>query len=190
MMEISSVCISSMEANIRENQTLTTAYENIHNHRLFVGFIGTMFGVSVMIFLRLWLVLFGVYAMTTVPAVATVEFFLYAGHALEVGLVVKALIDSHVAITQVIRVPTFAGDAILLQVGLVYLILQFLTNLIGATFFVNFFWMGGLTARSSLYFHAAWRRATEIVPETPTNQVTPVLLVEGKAVGGSPGNRV
>ena len=153
-----------MEAYIRENQTLKTAYETIHTHRLFVGYIGTMFGVSVMIFLRLWLVLFGVYDMTTVPSVATVEFFLYAGHAAEIALVIKALVDAQVGFSDVIRVPVFAGDFCLLQVGLVYLFLQFLTNLIGATFFVNFVWMAGLTGRSGLYFQVAWRRATVPVP--------------------------
>ena len=168
-----------------EQQALLSAYEIVQNSKFYVGFIGTIFGVSTMIFLRLWLILFGVYSMVAVPSVATVELFLFGGHLCEVALIFRSLLESHVSLTPLFKIPFFAADLLLVIFGLVFLILQFLTSAVGLTFFVNFVWMGGMTARGGWYFRSAWVRATsQPLPQTPTEQTAPVIMMEGKAVGG------
>jgi len=181
-----------MEANIREKQTLTSAYDAIHNSRFFVGFSGTMFGVSVMIFLRLWLILFGVYSMTAVSAVAVVELFLFIAHCGEISFVVKALIEAQITVSRsLLEYTNFTIDFGLVLLGLVFLSFQFLTDTVGITFFLNFVWMAGMSLRSGIHFRAAWVRATtEAVPPSPTVVATPVIMVQGKVVGGSPNSRV
>ena len=164
---------------VRDADTLSSAYSSLHSGRFFVGYIGAMAGISWLIFLKLVLIVFGVYAYRVTGAVATVELFLLSGMVIEASLVVKAAISARIALIETTKFRPFFADLVIIGFGAIFVFLHACTNFGFIVFLFNFIWITLLTGRCTFYFRIAWRAAQDKNPSTGHEPV-PVILVGGK----------
>ena len=165
-------------SDIRNADTLSSAYASIQESKFFVGYIGAMTGVSWMVFIRLILALVGIYSKRMRTGVASVEVFLFCGLFMELALVFRSALAARVPLTQAAKYRPFAGDLIIIGSGIAFIGAHYLTSLDILPFILNFIWISLLTARSTFHFRLAWKRATS-APELGS---VPVILVGGKPV--------
>ena len=145
-------------------ETMNAAYLSVHGSRFYVGVSGAMAGVSLMIFVRLFLGIFGVFYKRMSDRIATVEAFLWAALAAEVLTISRAAWMKGVPMIQGVKFKPFGFDVLVVLAGLVFIISHFLIpGLVFLPFLLNLIWVIPLTARSAFYFRMAWKRATSSV---------------------------
>jgi hypothetical protein len=141
-------------------EILNAAYLTVHGSRFYVGLSGAMAGVSLIIFVRLFLGIFNVYSKRMSDRIATLEGFLLAALAVEVMTISRGAWLQGVPFVQAVKFKPFGFDVLVVISGFIFLIFHFLTGLTFLPFLFNLIWIIPLTARSAFYFRMAWQRAT------------------------------
>jgi hypothetical protein len=141
-------------------EILNAAYLTVHGSKFYVGVSGAMAGVSLIIFVRLFLGIFNVYSKRMSDRIATLEAFLLAALAVEVMTISRATWLKGVPLVQAVKFKPFGFDVLVVLSGSIFLTFHVFTSLTFLPFLLNLIWIFPLTARSAFYFRMAWQRAT------------------------------